>query len=335
MIPSLSSISARLRFRQLSLLVALEECGSVNRAAERLNMTQPGLTKALREVESTFGSELFVRTKQGVYPNELGQCLIRHARLMDADLGHLREQMNGVLRGSGGRVAVGAITGALHSVLIDALAELRRLQPALSIEIRESTSLELLNAIDDGRLDLAIGRTTVTSKVEQFDYEPLMDESVSVAVGPRHALAKARRVTLAQLAKYQWIIYPGNMPLRKLLEREFREAGLDLPPYPIETSSSLVTMLMLKEDPRLVALVSSATMDFCEEHQIASRLPLEIRSRHEPFGIVTRRGARLSPAAEMLVQCLRSAAGKAQPAAQEITPVAAPTPRRRRPAAPP
>ena len=217
MIPSLSSIASRLRFRQLGLLVALEECGSVHRAAERLGMTQPGLTKALREVESTFGSELFVRTKQGVYPNELGQCLIRHARLMDADLGHLREEMNGVLRGSGGRVAVGAITGALHSVLIDAVSELRRTQPALSIEIRESTSLELLEAVNEGRLDVAIGRITVSSSVEQLDYEPLMEESVAVAAGPRHALVRAKRVTLAQLAKYRWVIYPGNMPLRKLL----------------------------------------------------------------------------------------------------------------------
>lgn len=310
MIPSLSSITSRLRFRHLGLLVALDECGSLHRAAERLGMTQPGLTKALREVESTFGAELFVRTKQGVRPNELGLCLIRHARLVGADLEHLREEMNGVLRGSGGRVAVGAITGALHSVLIAAVSELRRTQPALSIEIQESTSLELLDAINEGRLDLAVGRTTVSSHAEQFDYEELMDEAVAVAVGPQHALAKSRRVTLAQLARCRWVFYPGNMPLRKLLEREFREAGLELPPYPIETSSSLATMLMLKEDPQLVALMSSATMDFCEEHGIARRLPLAIGSRHEAFGIVTRRGARLTPAAAMLVQCLRRAAGR-------------------------
>jgi DNA-binding transcriptional LysR family regulator len=310
-IPSLSSITSRLRFRQLGLLVALEECGSLHRAADRLGMTQPGLTKALREVESTFGAELFVRTKQGVTPNELGRCLIRHARLVDADLEHLREEMNGVLRGSGGRVAVGAITGALHAVLVDALSALRRMQPALSIEIRESTSIDLLNGLTEGRLDVAICRANVSGRGDQFDYEVLMDEQVSVAVGARHALAASRRVTLRQLAKYPWIFYPGNLPLRKLLEREFREAGLDLPSYPIETSSSLATMLMLKDDPRLVALMATATMDFCEAHGIARRLPLAIGSRHEPFGIVTRRGARLSPAAEMLVRCLRTAAGAA------------------------
>lgn len=308
MVPSLSSISSRLRFRQLSLLIALEECGSLHKAADRLGLTQPGLTKALREIELTFGTELFVRTPKGVHPNELGLCILRYARLIDADLGHLREEIDGVLRGGGGRVAVGSITGALHSVLIGALSELRRLQPALSIDVRENISIELLNQLNEGRLDLAICRTTVSSQAEQFDYEPLLDEAVAVAVGPQHALANARRVSLAQLAKSRWILYPGNMPLRQLLEREFLEAGLPLPPYPIETASSLATMLLLKEDPQAVALMAAATMDFCEEHRIARRLPLQIRSRHEAYGIVTRRGARLSPAAGMLVQCLRAAA---------------------------
>lgn len=314
MVPSLSSITSRLRFRQLSLLIALEECGSVHKAAERLSMTQPGLTKALREIESTFGTALFVRSPKGVQPNELGLCIIRYARLIDADLGQLREEIDGVLRGGGGRVAVGCITGALHSVLISALSQLRRLQPALAIDVRENISSELLHQINDGRLDLAICRTTVSSQAEQFDYEPLLDEAVAVAVGPQHALAKARRVNLAQVAKCRWILYPGNMPLRHLLEREFMEAGLPLPPYPIETASSLATMLLLKDDPQAVALMASATMDFCEQHQIACRLPLTIRARHEAYGIVTRRGARRSPAADMLIQCLRDAA-QAQPGA--------------------
>jgi DNA-binding transcriptional LysR family regulator len=308
MVPSLNSITSRLRFRQLTLLVALDEAGSLHRAADRLGMTQPGLTKALREIESTFGMALFERSPKGVLANELGRCIIRYARVIASDLGHLREEIDGVLRGSGGRVAVGTITGALHSVLIGALAQLRETQPALSIEVREGISSELLNQLNEGRLDLAICRTTVAKQADQFDYEALQDESVAVAVGPRHALAKARRVTLAQLASCRWILYPGNMPLRTLLEREFREAGLGLPPYPIETASSLATMLMLKQDPTLVALMAEGTMAFCEEHRIARRLPLAIHSRHEAYGIVTRRGARLSPAASLLVQCLRDAA---------------------------
>lgn len=306
MIPTLTSILGRLRFKQLSVLVALEECGSIHRAAERLNMTQPGLTKALHEIESTFGTQLFVRSKAGVLANELGQCVIRYARIQETELGHLRDEMNGVLRGSGGRVAVGAITGALHGVLIEAISRLRVQQPLLSIEVRESASLDLLEWVNEGRLDLAVCRTTVMGSTEQFDYQPLMEEAVAAAVGLKHPLVKARRVNLSQLAKYRWVVYPGNMPLRKFLEQEFRQEGLELPSYPTETASSLATMLMLKQDQNLVALMASATMDFCEEHHIAHRLPLQFSTRNEGFGIVTRRGARLSPAANLLIACMRS-----------------------------
>lgn len=280
-------------------------------------MTQPGLTKALHEVEITFGMQLFVRSPRGIQPNDLGRCVICYARLIDADLGHLRDEIDGVLRGSGGRLAVGAITGAMHSLLVGALTRLRALQPALSIEVREGTSMELLNHIGEGRLDLALCRTTVAVQPEQFDYEVLLQEKVAIAVGPRHKLARARRVTLAQLAPLRWIVYPSNMPIRNLLEREFSEAGLPLPLYPIETSSTFATILLLQDDPQAVALMSEATMDFCVQHRIACRLPLAILSRHEAYGIVTRRGATLSPAASMLAAVLREAAGASQGMSRE------------------
>lgn len=305
MLSSLPSITSRLRFRQLALLVALDEHGSLHRAAEHMAMSQPGLTKALHEIETTFGMQLFVRSPKGIAANDLGRCVIRYARLIDSDLAHLRDELQGVLRGSGGRLAVGAITGALHEILVGALAQLRKEQPALSVEVREGTSLELLNGISEGRLDVALCRTTVAPQPDQFHYEHLVSEKVAIAVGPRHRLARAGRVSLEQLVSSHWVVYPDNMPIRNLLEREFREAGLPLPLHPTETSSTFATILFLQEDPDAVALMADTTMNFCVQQGIACRLPLSIRSRHEDYGIVTRREATLSPATSMLIDILR------------------------------
>jgi DNA-binding transcriptional LysR family regulator len=314
LLPSLTTIASRLRFRQLALLVALDEHGSLHRASVHLGLTQPGLTKALREIEETFGMSLFQRTSKGMQANEFGKCVIRYGRLARADLGNLREEMAGVLRGTGGRVAVGSITGALHSVLIRALTHLRSREASLSIRVQEGTSLELLEQIEQGRLDLALCRTTVASRPEQFRYEALCEEKLAIAVGPRHPLAKARRVTWAQLAKYRWIFYPSTLPIYSVLEQEFRQAGLPMPLNPTETSSPFVTMLMLKEDPRLVALMSAATMKFCVEHGIACELPLAIQSRHEDYGIVTRLGYSPTPAVSLLMETLRQIAREILPA---------------------
>jgi len=309
-VPSLNSIAARLRFRQLNFLITLADLGSLHRVADQLSMTQPGATKMLREIETTFGAQLFERSKRGMQPNELGRCVIRYARLSQSDLGHLREEIAGVLTGKGGRVSVGAIGGALPAVVVRALTRLRETQPALSVSVREDTSAGLLAALDEGRLDLAICRASVALQPERYAYERLSDEQVALAVGPHHPLAKARHVTLEDLMAYGWVLYPSPMPLRTLLEREFKEAGLALPSHTVETASTFVTILLLQESSNLVALLSAETMEFYRQHKMACKLPLEIRSRTEPYGIVTRRDWTLSPVAAMLVEALRSEANR-------------------------
>ena len=306
--PSLQSISARLRFKQLVFLVALDEVGSLHQVAEQLAMTQPGATKMLHEIETTFGARLFDRSKRGVQANELGRCVLRYARLLQSDLTHLREEFTGVLTGKGGRLRVGAIGGALPAVVVPALTLLRESQPALSVNLREDTSAGLLAALDEGRLDLAICRTTVAPQPERYVYEKLRDEQVAVAVGPRHPLAHAETVSLAQLAGLNWILYPSLMPLRTLLEREFREAGLPLPEYTTETSSIFVTMLLLQQPYHPVALLTAENMELCVRHGLGCRLPLDIRARTESYGIVTRRDSVLSPAANLMVAALRQVA---------------------------
>jgi DNA-binding transcriptional LysR family regulator len=308
MLPSLNSISSRLRFRQLRLLVAIDDLGSLHRAAEQVGLTQPGATKALHEIETTFGTQLFVRSTQGIEANELGRCVIRYARLFHSDLNHLRQEIAGALLGEGGRLAVGAITGALPALVVRAVAAVRKQQPSLSIELREDTSADLLAALTEGRLDLAICRIAVAVQPALFDYLPLCEEQVAIAVGPHHSLVKARKVTWAELAHMPWICYPSHLPLRTLLEREFKQAGLPFPAYPIETPSTFATILMLQEDPPPVTLLSAETLKLYRVHKLAFPLALPIRSRSEPYGIVTRRGWALSPAATMLIRELQKQA---------------------------
>ncbi|WP_109483577.1 LysR family transcriptional regulator [Paraburkholderia sp. C35] len=301
MLPNVDSIVARLRLKQLRLLIALDEHGSLHRAADQMALTQPGATKALREIEATFGATLFTRSQQGIQPNELGRCVIRYARLIHMDVAHLREEMAGILQGSGGRLAVGAITGAVSGVLVDALTRLRERQPTLTVEVTEDTSARLLALLDQGRLDLAICRTTVAQQPDHYDYVQLRDEPLAIVASPLHRLAKARKVKLADLAQSGWIVYPSIMPLRGLFEREFKEAGLSVPAHPIETASTMTTVLMLQRDSTLVSLMPRDMAALLADHGLAKPLAIEVRSRTEPYGIVTRRGSVLSPATRLMI----------------------------------
>jgi len=303
MTPSLNSIISRLHIKQLRLLIALGDHGSLLSAARQVALTQPGASKALQEIETTFGTPLFVRTNRGLEPNAVGHCVIRYARLIHTDLAHLREEIVGIMRGYGGRVSVGVIMGAVP-LLTEAISAVIARHPEMSVEIVEDTSATLLSQIDAGRLDLAICRTSVSQSPYLYDSVNVQEETLAVVANVAHPLAHAERVMLSELADYRWVVYRANMPMRLLLEREFHEAGIRFPVYLLETTSAFATLSLLQKNPSFVALVSIDVAKFCTRHGITCMLPLALASRSEPYELVTRRGAPLSPGARMLHDAL-------------------------------
>jgi hypothetical protein len=109
------------------------------------------------------------------------------------------------------------------------------------------------------------------------------------------------------------------MPMRLLLEREFHEAGIRFPVYLLETTSAFATLSLLQKNPSFVALVSIDVAKFCTRHGITCMLPLALASRSEPYELVTRRGAPLSPGARMLHDALLDPARSMRDAADAAT----------------
>lgn len=296
-------MASRLRLRQLRLLISLDELGSIHKAAEAMSITQPGATKALNEIESTLGAVLFDRTSKGLEANDLGRCVVRYARLINTDLAHLREEMLGILQGHGGRLSVGTIMGAVP-MMVEGLASLREAQPDLSVTVVEDTSDRLLSLLDQGRLDVVICRTSVSRRPAAYESRVKHQEQLVLVANPAHPLAGSQSLNLSQLTDSRWVVFPVNMPLRLTLEREFREAGLSFPQYPIETSSTFTTLSMLRQDPGLLAVMPWDVAKVAVDHGMLVRLPLQLMSRSEPYEVVTRRGVELSSPARLLIDIL-------------------------------
>ncbi|MDB5758066.1 MAG: LysR family transcriptional regulator [Burkholderia sp.] len=292
---------SRLHFKQLRLLIALADCGSLLRAAEQVGLTQPGASKSLREIESALGTELFVRTNRGLQPNDVGHCVIRYARLIQTDMAHLREEMSGILQGHGGRLSIGTIMGAVPLVT-EALSRLLEKRPALSVDIVEDTSARLLNLLDEGRLDLAICRTSVSQRPYLYDSFDIHQEQLAVVANAGHPLADQKKLALSDLMAFRWVVYSANMPMRLLLEREFHEAGLRFPLYLLETTSAFTTLSLLQRNPTMVALLSTDVAKFCTGFGMTRILPLQLQSRSEPYQLVMRSNSVLSPVATMFKQ---------------------------------
>src|SRR5690606_36222841 len=301
MTPPLHSIISRLHLKQLRLLVALGEHGTLLKASQQVALTQPGASKALQEIETTFGTPLFIRTNRGLEPNAVGHCVIRYARRIQTDLAHLRDEIVGIMRGHGGRVTAGVIMGAVP-LLTDASSALVARQADLSVEIVEDTSAALLAELDAGQLDLAICRTTISQTPEVYDSVKLQDETLAVIANVGHPLRDAEKLTLQELAPYRWVLYRANMPMRLLLEREYRDCGIRFPQHLLETTSAFATLALLQANPSFVALVSIEVARFFKLRQMARILPLTLASESEPYELVTRKGAPVSPAAKLLIE---------------------------------
>jgi DNA-binding transcriptional LysR family regulator len=308
---TLNVLLSKLRMKQLQLLIALDDLKSLHKAAGAMSMTQSAASKALQELESMFEAPLFERSKSGMIPNQLGHCVIRYARLVATDLTALCQDVAEIRSGRGGRLAIGAIMGAIPECVVPALNQLHAGLPNLSVEVVEDTSARMLQQLDDGRLDLVIGRAAVAADPSKYHYRPLGDEPLSVVVGYGHPPLPKEEVKLRDLAGHRWVMYPSHMPLHALLEREMDLAGLEMPDNPVSTASTFVTVALLQSSHSLVSLLPTAIAALFVRQKVLRLVPVTLKSPSQTFGIVTRKGGVLSPPAEQFIELLRT-----QPAEQ-------------------
>lgn len=301
---TLKLVIAKLRIKQLQLLIALSEQKSLHKAADVMFLTQSAASKALQEVESMLEVTLFERTKIGLVPNAMGHCAIRYAKLITTELDNLCREVSDIHSGAGGRLAIGTIMGAIPDILVSAVNWLRSAHPNLSIEILESTSRDLLDQLDDGRLDLMIGRSSVSEEPQEYNYYPISDEPISVVAGGRHPDTKGP-MPFEGLRDYRWVMYPKNMPLRVLLEQEMDQTGLALPANVIETASTFTTIALLQKSSDLVALLPTDVARMFAQAGMIRILPIQLKNPANTFGIVTRKGGMPTAVAELFIRAVR------------------------------
>jgi DNA-binding transcriptional LysR family regulator len=304
---TLDVLMSRLRMKQLQLLIALDDHKSLHKASNAMSMTQSAASKALSELESMLEAPLFERAKSGLVPNQFGHCVIRYARLLASDLTSLCQEFADIRSGTGGRLAIGAIMGAVPDVVVPVVNQLQESHPGLAIEIVEDTSARMLALLDDGRLDLVVGRSIVSDQPSKYTYQPLGDEPLAIVVGFDHppfaseADDETGEVSFAELSGHRWVTYPGAMPMHALLQREMDLAGAPMPVSAISTVSTFVTVALLRDSADLVSVLPAAVARVFCEHRMLRQIPVVFRSRSQTFGIVTRKLGVLSPGARQFI----------------------------------
>lgn len=294
---------SRLTMRQMHLLATIDDSASLKAAAARIGMSQPRATKSLQEIEDMVEQRLFTRTNRGLTATVAGVCAIRHAKALLSQIRSLEEELRHIAEGAWVRLRIGTIMGAIP-IVTEAVQTFTERFPNVSLEILEDTSVELLRHLNNGDLDLMIGRSSVSATPELYDILPFHDELLTVVAHPAHPLAGRKRLTLAELSQSRWIVYTAQMPMRISLEQEYREAGLAFPRTLVETRSAFATMSLLQCNPKYIALLSSDVAKFFVNLGVARTLNFRLRSRSEAYEVITRRKTPAPPAAEEFIRTL-------------------------------
>jgi DNA-binding transcriptional LysR family regulator len=300
-------IRARLKTRQLLLLVAMEEEGNIHGAAQVLNMTQPAASKLLKDLEDMLEVKLFDRLPRGVRPTWYGETMIRHARMALASLSQAHDEIDALKAGRFGQVAIGSITAPAITLLPDAVARVKEEHPSLRIALQVETSDVLMERLAQGKLDLVIGRLFERHDKTGLRYQALVEEPVAAIVRPGHPLMDVPTLTLRDLVGAGWITPPTGSVLRHRFELMFQEEGLDSPSNLIETTALLFMTRMLGQSD-LVGIVASDVALYYEEHGLCAILPIELPCKMDAFGMITRTDRLLAPAANVMLKALRTAA---------------------------
>ncbi len=175
--------------RQLRYLVTVAEEGNLTRAAERLGIQQPPLTRQIRLLEEDWGVPLFERHPRGMRPTEAGRVAIEAARDVLERAGRLGQTARRAARGEQGRLAIGyTSSGAFNPFVSQQIRAFREARPGVLLALAEDGTPELAQALRDERLDAAFVRST-SSDTSGLLLEPLFEEPMVAALPPGHPLA--------------------------------------------------------------------------------------------------------------------------------------------------
>ncbi|ELY1634727.1 LysR family transcriptional regulator [Salmonella enterica subsp. enterica serovar Montevideo] len=295
--------SQRIRLRHLHTFVAVAQQGTLGRAAETLNLSQPALSKTLNELEQLTGTRLFQRGRLGAQLTVPGEQFLTHAvKVLDA-LNTAGQALNRKEDASADVVRVGALPTAALGILPAAIGRFHQQQKSTSLQVATMNNTMLLAGLKSGEIDLGIGRMSDPELMGGLNYELLFLESLKLVVRPGHPLLQ-ETITLSRVMEWPVVVSPKGTVPRQNAEALLQSQGCKMPAGCIETLSASLSRQLTVDYDYVWFVPSGAVKEDLRQATLVS-LPVPTQSAGEPIGILTRVDIPLSTGAQMLIAAIR------------------------------
>ncbi len=285
-IEHLPHVLRKLRIRDLETLDWLGRYRSFARTAEEASITQPALSKWLRELEDTLGLPLFERTSRRVAPTAYGESMLECIARILTDLRTVQPAFDALTRGTSLPLKIGMLPYISMRLLPGVIEHLSRLAPTLQINFSENTLDYLLPLMQRRELDMVVCRLDATALTSGFSVTELYSDEIVIVAPKDHPLQQLSRVTWRDASTYPWIMPPMGSPMRMALEVEFAQAGVAMPRILMESTSHLSNCAVARRVPCLFVSTRLRRGETDLNSELR-QLPLSLSTAARKIGVLT------------------------------------------------
>ncbi len=300
-------IGNRMKLQDLHVLMTVVQAGSMGKAAQILNTTQPNISRSIGELEQALGVRLLDRHRQGIEPTEYGRALLDCGAAVFDDLRQGVKNIAFLADPTAGELRIGTTT-FLAATFVSALVDrLSRRYPRIVFHLVTGYTETLHRELAERNVDLLIIRGSGPIADPRYDFEFLFDDSYVVAAGAQNQWVRRRRIEIAELVNELWVLPPPDSVIGSIVMDAFRASGLDYPRVSVVTDCPHMRISLLATG-RFVTIFPASAFRFLTKRSELKVLPVELPMARRPNGIVTLKNRALSPVAQIFIDCAREVA---------------------------
>lgn len=297
-------IGHRLKLRDLHILMSVAQHGSMGKAAAALAISQPAISKAIADVEYTLKVRLFDRTPAGAEPTRYGRALIKWGNAVFDDLRQSVKEIEHLADPSSGELRLGCTEPMSCGFVPAVLDQLTRHYPKVIFHVTQADPATLQAGLQSRDIELAVGRVPRQLPGKDFNVDILFQEPVLIAAAQSNRWTRRRKVKLAELVDEFWTLPPPGAIATSTLAAAFHAAKLPTPRNSVVTYS-LQLHYALMITGRYLGAIPGSMLQFNTKHPDLAVVPVDVRLRPGPVGIMTLKGRTLNPVAQLFMQTAR------------------------------
>ena len=301
-------IGRRLKLRDVHILLAVVDTGSMVSAGKQLSISQPVVSKAIADLEHALGVRLLERSRHGVEVTPYGRALLSSGLAAFDELRRGVQEIEFLSDPNSGEIRIGATEPMVMGLLPAAIDDLGHRHNRLGIDVVQANSTTALHQeLRERTVDLVIGRIPVAPLGKDMGVEILFDDPSLVVAATHSDWAKRRRINLAELADARWILPRIGTPASDLIANWFQLHGLNLRRAAV-VCDFIQLQTALIATGRFVSILPLSLLHFSAKRLALKALNVRESPPRGPVGIVTLRNRVPAPVTRLFLDAIRNAA---------------------------